>query len=300
MRTIIFLLFCLSAVRTTVFSQSDTGLGHLIQPGAAIVQVSKQFIFTEGPAVDKEGNIFFTDQPNDKIWKYAATGELSLFMDKTGRANGMYFSKKGQLIVCADEKGELRSIAAGKKVKVLLNNFNGHVLNGPNDLWVDARDGIYFTDPYYQRDYWQRKKPDLEKQNLYYLAAGAQKAVIVDSTFRQPNGIVGSADGKYLFVSDIRDNKTYRYTINKNGSLSNRILFAPMGSDGMTLDEKGNLYLTGKGVTVYDSTGVKLGNIPVPSGWVGNVCFGGKDRRLLFITASESIYTLAMQVKGVE
>lgn len=291
---------CLLEVTGSAFSQGDAGLDKLVQPGASLVQVSKQFTFTEGPAVDKDGNIYFTDQPNDKIWKYSNTGELSLYMDKTSRANGMYFDKKGQLIACADENEQLVSISPDKKITVLLHDFNGHVFNGPNDLWIHPGGGIYFTDPYYQRDYWKRQKPDLEKQNVYWLAKGANHAVIADSNLAQPNGIVGTPDGKFLFVADIRTGKTYKYEMGKKGVLVNRVLFAPMGSDGMTLDAQGNLYLTGKGVTVFNAAGEKLGNIPVPSGWVGNLCFGGKDRKTLFITASESVYTLQMQVKGVE
>jgi gluconolactonase len=272
----------------------------LVQPGASLIQVSKQFTFTEGPAVDKKGNIYFTDQPNDKIWEYDTEGKLSLFMDKTGRANGMYFDKKGRLIACADEQNKIVSIDSDKKVTVLINNFNGHNFNGPNDLWIDKKGGIYFTDPYYQRDYWERKKPDLERMDVYYLPKGKKQAIIADSGLVQPNGIVGTPDGKWLYVADIRAGKTYKYEISKNGTLINRALFVAQGSDGMTLDEKGNLYLTGKGVTIYSPSGIKLGNIPVPSGWTGNICFGGKDRRTLFITASESVYTLQMQVKGVE
>ncbi len=292
------LLFLL-VLHLRIFAQGFDSI-KLVKPGAGLIQVSKQFSFTEGPAVDKNGNIFFTDQPNDKIWEYDTDGQLSLFMEKTSRSNGMYFDRNGKLIACADEKDQLVSIDPAKKITVLADNFNGHRFNGPNDLWIDKKGGIYFTDPYYQRDYWLRKQPDLEKQDVYYLAKGRHTAVIADSTLAQPNGIVGTPDGKYLYVADIRRDKTYRYTIDKNGKLTNRVLFAPMGSDGMTLDEKGNLYLTGKGVTIYDSLGNRLGHIPVPSGWVGNLCFGGKDRTLLFITASESIYTLQMQVRGVE
>lgn len=280
-------------------SNDDIAALNLVQKGASLVQVSKQFTFTEGPAVDKKGNIFFTDQPNDKIWKYSADGKLSLFMDKTGRSNGLYVDKKGRIIACADEKNELWAIDKGK-VSVLLDNIKGLKANGPNDLWIDPKGGIYFTDPYYQRDYWTRKKPEIDKQNVYYLAKGAKEVVLVDGDLKQPNGIVGTSDGKYLFVADIRDSKTYRYEIQADGKLANRQLFAPMGSDGMTLDNQGNLYLTGRGVTIYNKEGEKLGNIPVPSNWVGNICFGGKDRKTLFITASESIYTLQMQVKGVE
>lgn len=280
-------------------SNDDIAALNLVQKGASLMQVSKQFTFTEGPAVDKKGNIFFTDQPNDKIWKYSADGKLSLFMDKTGRSNGLYFDKKGRIIACADEKNELWAIDKGK-VSVLLDNIKGLKANGPNDLWIDPKGGIYFTDPYYQRDYWTRKKPEIDKQNVYYLAKGSKEAMLVDGDLKQPNGIVGTSDGKYLFVADIRDSKTYRYEIQADGTLANRQLFAPMGSDGMTLDNQGNLYLTGRGVTIYNKEGEKLGNIPVPSNWVGNICFGGKDRKTLFITASESIYTLQMQVKGVE
>lgn len=288
------------AVTAITIFQSDTGvnLAKLIKPGATLQKVSDQFRFTEGPAVDKKGNIFFTDQPNDKIWKYDIKGKLSVFMDKSGRSNGLYFDEKGNLIACADEKNELWSISPEKKVTVLLNSFNGLKFNGPNDLWIDKKGGIYFTDPYYQRDYWQRKKPDMDAQQLYYLAKGTQEVVVADAGFVRPNGIVGSRDGKWLYVADIGADKTYKYQIDNDGSLSNRQLFVSQGSDGMTLDSKGNLYLTGKGVTIYDPLGNRIGNIPVPSGWVGNVCFGGKDRRTLFITASESVYTLLMQVRG--
>lgn len=273
---------------------------NVIAPGATLQQVSNQFTFTEGPAVDKQGTIYFTDQPNDKIWKYGTDGKLSVFMDKTGRSNGLYFDKKGNLIACADEKDELWSISPTGKITVLLKDFQGHRLNGPNDVWIDPKGGIYFTDPYYQRDYWDRKKPDLDGQSVYYLPKGSQQAVLVDGDLMQPNGIVGTPDGKFLYVADIRANKTYKYKINADGSLTDRQLFVAQGSDGMTLDSQGNLYLTGRGVTIYDPAGKKMGNIPVPSRWVGNVCFGGKDRKTLFITASEAVYTLQMQVKGTE
>ncbi|MCO5236762.1 MAG: SMP-30/gluconolactonase/LRE family protein [Chitinophagaceae bacterium] len=279
--------------------QADTigGLSVLIGDGAVLQKVSSQFKFTEGPAADKNGNIFFTDQPNNKIWKYDTEGNLSVFMDKAGRANGMFFDRKGNLVACADENSEIWSISPDKNVKVLLRNYQGRRFNGPNDLWIDRKGGIYFTDPYYQRDYWERTKPDLDGQKVYYLAPGASEVVVADADYVRPNGIIGTPDGKTLYVTDIGAGKTYTYQINKDGSLSNRTLFVSEGSDGMILDNKGNLYITGKGVTVFDPKGKRIGNIPVPSGWVGNVCFGGRDGKTLFITASESVYTLQMKVK---
>ncbi len=273
----------------------------LIAKGAALQRVSDQFSFTEGPSVDKKGNIFFTDQPNDKIWKYDTDGKLSVFLEKTGRSNGTYFDHKGNLLTCADEKNEIWSIDPKGKVTVLLNNFRGLHFNGPNDLWVDRKGGIYFTDPYYQRPYWKRNTREINGEKVYYLSKGKKQAITVADDLLQPNGIVGTPDSKYLYVADIKDNKTYKYKINADGSLSNKQLFAEQGSDGMTLDNKGNVYLTGTiGVTVYNKAGQKIKTIEVPSKWTANICFGGKKRNILFITASESIYTLEMKVRGVE
>lgn len=270
----------------------------VVAPGATVQRISNQFTFTEGPAVDKKGNIYFTDQPNDKIWKYDTDGKLSLFMEKTGRSNGMYFDKKGNLISCADEKNELWSISPKKEVTVLMTDYQGKKLNGPNDLWIDAKGNIFFTDPYYQRSWWERKKPDVDGQHVYFLPKGKKEPVMVASGLKQPNGIIGTPDGKYLYVADIGDRKTYKYEIGKDGALNNRQLFTSMGSDGMTLDSQGNVYLTGRGVTIFNPDGKKLGTIPVPSGWTANVTFGGKDRKTLFITATESVYIVPMQVKG--
>jgi gluconolactonase len=275
--------------------------GAVVAEGAIRPQlVSRQFAFTEGAAVDRGGNIFFTDQPNNKIWEYTTEGELVLFMDSTGRSNGMYFDPAGRLVTCADEQEQLWSIGPDRTMRVLLRDVGGRRLNGPNDLWIDARGGIYFTDPYYQRPYWARTHSELDGEKVYYLPRGKVQPVVVDADLRKPNGIVGTPDGRALYVSDIGDGKTYRYTIGPHGSLSGRRLFCAQGSDGMTLDERGNVYLTGDGVTIYDSSGRKIAHIPVPEQWTANLCFGGKDRKTLFITASGSVYLLRMRVRGVE
>jgi len=133
---------------------------------------------------------------------------------------------------------------------------------------------------------------------VYYLSPDHKKIVKIADDLVQPNGIVGSPDGKKLFVADIGANKTWSYTINKDGSLSNKTLFCELGSDGMTIDTKGNIYLTGKGVTVFDKTGKQIGNIAVPESWTANVCFGGTDMKSLFITASKGLYRIRVKVKG--
>jgi gluconolactonase len=291
---IIVALFTLSTLK--VCAQDTT----LYDTSAKPQLISRQFAFTEGASTDKKGNVFFTDQPNNKIWEYDTKGKLSVFLDSAGRSNGMYFDGKGNLIDCADEHDQLWSVSPKGKVKVLVKDFNGHLLNGPNDVWVAPKGGIYMTDPYYQRDYWTRRKSDLDGEKVYYLPKNSHDPIVADADLKKPNGIVGTPDGKYLYVADIGANKTYKYSINKNGTLSGRKLVIEQGSDGMTLDERGNIYLTGKGVTIYDPSGEKIGHIAINEPWTSNLCFAGKNKDVLFITASTAIYTLQMKVKGVE
>ena len=272
----------------------------VVADGAQLKMISCKFSFTEGPAADAKGNVYFTDQPNNKIWKYSTDGKLSVFMDNAGRSNGMYFDRKGNLITCADLHDQLWSISPNKKVTVLVKDFKGHRLNGPNDVWIDPKGGMYFTDPYYQRDYWKRKQPDIKKQRVYYLTPDRHKIIIMADDLVKPNGIIGSPDGKQLYVADIGANKTYVYQIEKNGHLSDKKLFTAMGSDGLTLDDQGNLYLTGKGVTVFNKEGKKIDHIDVEQDWTANVTFGGAHFNTLFITASHGFYKLAMKVKGAK
>lgn len=178
--------------KDAVTNHFDTGI---TKAGAMPQLVSKGFGFTEGPAADKHGNIFFTDQPNNKIWKYDTNGKLSVFLENSGRANGLCFDKKGNLLACADEQNQLWSISPRGKVTVLLNDYKGKKLNGPNDLWVHPGGGVYVTDPYYQRSYWTRKEPQIAGEKVYYLAKGALEAVPVIQNLQQPNGITGTPMG---------------------------------------------------------------------------------------------------------
>lgn len=273
-----------------------------LAPGAELKLVADGYKFTEGPAADAAGNVYFTDQPNDRILKWSVeTGKVADFMKPAGRSNGLCFDGEGRLIACADEKSQLWRIdPATKEVTVLVDGHDGKLLNGPNDVWGTPSGGMYFTDPFYKRDYWEgRDKPEQDKARVYFLPKGAKVPRVVEDGLVQPNGIVGSGDGKLLYVADIGGKKTYRYEIAADGTLGERGLFCEMGSDGMTLDAEGNLYLTGKGVTVFDKEGKKLGEIAVPEGWTANITFGGKERKTLFITAMDSLYTLEMAVRGV-
>jgi gluconolactonase len=273
---------------------------NIIQYDVKVEKLAGNFKFTEGPAVDAAGNIVFTDQPTDRIMKWSVEGKLSMFLQPSGRANGLYFDRKGNLLACADDKNELWSINPDGKSTVLVKDYHGKLLNGPNDLWVRPDDGIYFTDPYYKRDYWKRGPMEQDGQHVYYLTPDRKTLARVTIDLDKPNGIIGTPDGKTLYIADIGASKTYTYDIQPDGSLTNKRLFCNLGSDGMTLDNEGNVYLTGNGVTVFDRTGKQVQHIDIPEGWTSNLTFGGKERDLLFITASESIYGLKMNVKGVQ
>lgn len=273
----------------------------IIKKGAELTLLAEDYEFTEGPAVDKNGDVYFTDQPNDRIVKWEAeSNTLSDYMKPSGRSNGLYFDHDGNLLSCADEKNELWRIGSEKNVTVLVDNFEGKLLGGPNDLWVDLQGGIYFTDPQYDRPWWEPTENRIKERRVYYVTPSiGEVRIVAEGGYEQPNGIIGSADGKTLYVADNGAKKTYSFAINADASLSNRTLFADMGSDGMTLDDQGNVYLTGNGVTVFNSKGEQIKHIPVPEKWTANVTFGGPGQNILFITAMDSVYTLDMNVNGV-
>lgn len=271
----------------------------IIADGARVEKLADGFAFTEGPAADAKGNVYFTDQPNNRILKWSTDGKLTVFMEDAGRSNGMYFDRAGNLLACADMENEIWSIAPDGSHTVLLTDYKGTKMNGPNDLWAHPGGAIYFTDPLYKRDYWTRNpEMQIDGEHVYRLDTATGNVTRIADDIKKPNGIIGTRDGKYLYVADIGDRKTYRYDIQPDGSLSNKQLAAPMGSDGITLDEKGNLYITGKGVTVFNPAGEEIEHIDVDAPWTANVTFGGRDGKTLFITASDALYSIQMNVKG--
>lgn len=270
----------------------------VLVPGANVEKLADGFLFTEGATCDPKGNVFFVDQPNNRIHKWSIEGKLSTFMDPANRANGMSFDKAGTLFVCADEKNELWEIAPDGKVTVLAQKHEGQILNGPNDVFVHPSGALYFTDPFYKRPWWTHTEMPQPSQQVYRLSPDRKQLIRVTDTLEQPNGIIGTPDGKRLYVADMRSKRTYAYDIQSDGSLANQTLFCESGSDGMTIDTEGNLYLTGNGVLVFDKAGKQIAHIEVPEKWAANVCFGGADRQTLFITATKGFYSVRTKFKG--
>jgi gluconolactonase len=264
------------------------------------VQAATGYGFTEGSSVSADGRVFFTDQPKNKIYIWDESKGISVFKEECERSNGTYFDSNDLLYACADLHNRLIKIKPdGEIVGVHDLGYGGKPLNGPNDLWIDKKGGIYITDPYYHRNYWEpgHVQPQ-DVQAVYYLKPGGELIRVIDD-LKQPNGIVGTPNGKFLFVSDISDQKTWKYSINEDGTLKDKVYYAPYGSDGITLDNMGNLYLTSGSVIIINNKGIKSGEIDLPEA-PSNLCFGGKDRNILFITARTSVYVVKMKVRGVE
>jgi gluconolactonase len=300
----------------------------LVSPGprGQLVIMEDGFSFTEGPAVDRRGNVFFTDQPNDRIWRWdARSHQVTLFLEGTGRANGMAFDRDGNLIAAADMHGELWKIYPNGQHKVLVDNYQGKLLNGPNDVWINPKNGgMYITDPIFPRPYWDADDPRVQGWppthseqaeqgkggHVYYLADRARKLVRVTSdalgweSDAWPNGVVGTPDGKKLYVNKwAGDNKggTWVFDIRRDGKLANMRKFTDWGGDGMSMDENGNIYISnGMGVMGFDPEGNHILTIPTGAGATNNT-FAGKDGKTLFITGPvDKVTAIRMNVKGAE
>jgi gluconolactonase len=257
-----------------------------------LIPVPGSYQFSEGPAVDVNGNIYFSDINAGKIYKWSPDGSVRVFLDTLNKPNGLMFDKNGNLIACEGGNGRLISIDPQGSVTVLADQYKGFRFNEPNDLWIDAQGGIYFTDPAYQSPTVQ------DGEHVYYILPDHSQVTRVISDMTHPNGLVGTPDGKTLYVADHGAGQTFAYTINSDGTLSNKRLFTAIGSDGMDLDASGNLYLTTPNqVMIFDARGNLLRSIPTfedPT----NVAFGGADGQTLFITARTDVYTTQMSAEN--
>lgn len=275
-------------------ARKEAGKGRgLVAAGAEAKKLAGDFKFTEGPAGDAAGNVYFSDIPNNRILKWSLDGKLSTFLENSGGANGLYFDKDGNLLACQGGARQIVSIAPTGQVTVLADKYEGKKFNSPNDLWIDPKGGVYFSDPRYGG----KEGMEQDGEHVYYLTPDRKKVIRVTTDLTRPNGLIGTPDGRTLYIADHGAGRTYAYKINDDGTLSDKQLFASEGSDGVTIDNRGNVYLTTKVVAVYNPKGRKIEEIQVPE-QPANVTFAGADNRTLFITARTSLYALDMQARG--
>lgn len=294
-------LLSMGAWPIPVQSQTQSAIPGL-GPVAPIQKLHGGFEFTEGPAADAEGLVYFTDIPPARIYRIDLAGELTIVQDKSGHANGLMFDARGDLVKCEmDGQVTLLSLA-DKTQRVLADQYMGQRFNAPNDLVIDAQGGVYFTDPHYRAP---QPLPQ-GKMAVYYIPAGGDVQRLVDD-LKAPNGIILSPDEKTLYVIPTQQAEMMAYAVESPGKLGpGRVLCrlqqppgkSAAGGDGLTVDVHGNLYISSDlGLQVYSPQGQQLGILEFPE-QPANATFGGADRKTLFVTARSSVYAAKMQVAG--
>jgi gluconolactonase len=278
------------------FADETSPVLPLVVSGATPKKIGDGFMFVEGPAADVSGNVYFTDIPNNRIHRWdAATGKITVHRENTGQGNGLMFSADGRLVTC--EMSSNRVVVDDLKggIRVVADSYKGAKLHMPNDLWIDAGGGIYFS------DFAGANEAPAGGLQVYYQPAGGGALAQATTDLVGPNGLAGSLDGKQVYVSDMRGRKVWAYTVGANGTLGQRTLFADDYADGVKLDEYGNVYLVGESnrnsIRVYSPGGVKLREIVFPDR-IANATFGGKDGKTLFVTGGPAVYGLQMNVRG--
>lgn len=269
----------------------------IIPPGAEFEVLGTGYGFSEGPAVDGQGNVYFSDGQNNSIYLYRPGQGVELFVDDSTDANGMMFNSRGELVVC--EGAAYRIVAFDvetKEKRVLAQEIDGTHFNEPNDLTIDRNDGFYFTDPNYRH----RGQPTVMKEDTYYVSPRG-KVTRVSDVCKKPNGILLTPDNKTLYLADNAGQVIYRYDVLGPGRLANERLWIELGAgpDGMTLDSHGNLYVAcgGAGIKVYTAQGEPIGVIDVP--YASNCVFGGEDLQTLFVTSRDKFLGIRTRVKGL-
>lgn len=272
-----------------------------IGPVGEVQRLHTNFAFTEGPAADSLGNLYFTDIPNERIHKRDAKGTLTVFAEPSGHCNGLMVVA-GQLYACAMD-GQLKQYdPATTELKVLANEFKGTRFNAPNDLVMDKTGGIYFTDPRYRApDPWPQGK-----EAVYYRAANGKVTRLVDDR-TAPNGIILSPDEKTLYVMPSMEEELWAYPVKAAGKIGKGRALGKMtqpegmsqtGGDGLTIDTNGNIYVTtGLGLQIFNPEGKQLGIISIPE-HPANVTFGGPGNHTLFVTARKSLYAVETKATG--
>jgi sugar lactone lactonase YvrE len=273
------------------------GLESILPPDAEVEQVATGFTFTEGPAWDGKGNLYFSDIPENVIKRVDEAGNVSVFLAPSGKSNGLMFDAEGRLLACRHWERDVARISPDGTVEVLADSYDGKKLNSPNDCAIASDGAIYFTDPHYGLE---GRPQEQDVEGVYRLTPDGTVTRVIDDMTR-PNGIFISPDGKTLYVADTEEKKVRAYTLQPDGSATDGRDFPAMtGSpDGMALDVDGNIYCTGGGgVWVFDPTGKHLGTIETPE-TPANCTFGGPENKTLYMTARSSVYRIRLLIPGL-
>jgi len=284
-------------------AQSAAGIPGVVAPGVAVELVQEGFQFTEGPVGTPDGNLYFTDNRANKIHFLDASGKITVAHENTNNANGLALTREGDLLEVQGVGKRVNKRSRDGTVTTLTESFEGKPFMAPNDLFVDARGGIYFSDP--------GPRPVLpgRKAFVYYLPVSAKEPILIDDQLGRPNGLILTADGKTLLVNDSLSETFYAYDVEPDGKVKNKRPFAKLrdipegkesGADGMAIDRDGRVYVASvPGVQIFDAAGQYLGTVPAPR-HTSNVAFAGPDRKTLYITAREGLYRVKTLAQGLD
>lgn len=277
------------ALASSLAQAQDMSVSNVLIDGQGWQLIGDGYKFTEGPAVDAEGQVFFTDIPNNRIYKIALDDKVTLFADGTAATNGLMFGPDGLLYGCRNGDKRIVTYDKAAKVQTVADDVNS------NDLVVAGDGGIYFTDPPGGR--------------VWYINAKREKRVVAEGI--KPNGVILWPDQGTLVVTEGTEPILWTFRVERDGSLKFRErYYEPLqtlsrtsspGSDGMTVDSVGRLYVTTRvGLQMFDPTGRLAGTILKPhAGALANVCFGGKNLDTLYVTAGDKVYKRRVQATGV-
>ena len=291
------LLFALS-----VAAALAQGIPGVVAADAKVELVQEGFVFTEGPVGAADGGLYFSDiRGGDKTYRMDPSGRISVFRVHTNNTNGLALTRDGALVGAEGDGKRISRVGAGGKVTTLTEGIGGMPLMAPNDLIVDTKGGIYFTDP------GPRPVVAGRKAYVYYLPPGAKEPRVVDDEITRPNGLTLTGDGKTLIVDDTVSETVFAFDVQTDGALKNKRAFAHMhdvkagaesGADGMVIDRHDRIYVTSAvGLQVFDYKGQYLGTIKIPR-QPANVAFAGPGKKTLYVTAREGLYRLTMLSQG--
>ncbi len=288
----------------------NDGFLEIIDPDTAPEQIGGGFDFTEGPVWHpRDKTVIFSDMPGNHMRVWTEAGGVRTFRRPSDMANGNAYDLEGRLVTCEHATSRVTRTGHDGRIEVLASHYDGKELNSPNDIIVASDGAIVFTDPGFGRMpyYGVERDPELDFRGVYRLEAGGGEVRLLASDFDQPNGLCLSLDETRLWINDTMRGHIRVFDVGADGSLSSGRVWAevagegPGAPDGMKIDAEERIYCTGPGpgIHVFGRDAAPLGVIRIPEG-VANFCFGGADMRTLFVTASTSLYRVALRAVGPE
>jgi gluconolactonase len=304
----------------------DVDLPAGLVPADAKARAAANVCFLEGPAWHPSGELYFSDISGNRILQLSPAGEVSVFRADSGRTNGNTFDGQGRLISCegaefgpGGRRRVVRTDLLTGQVEVLTDRYEGKRYNAPNDVCVDTRGRVWFTDPYYWTD---RDSLEMGCEAVYMIEAGQVRRVLSQPEIGRPNGLAIAPDDKTLYVVDSHNvaggnRKIWAFDVAADGALGGqRLVFdfgRGRGGDGMRLDRRGNLWVAAgvlkprnphetaevrTGIHVISPAGKLLGRIPIPEDTLTNLTFGGPDFKTLYVTAGKTVFRIDVAVSG--